>query len=131
GIGGATAITLAEAGAAVVIGDIILENAEQVVQQIKSSGGKALAVKCSVDVNVNAVCPGIVRTAMWEKMLDEGSAFLREDREDLWNRFTKDIPLKRPQEAEDVAACIAFLCSDLAKNITGQGININGGQLCH
>jgi meso-butanediol dehydrogenase/(S,S)-butanediol dehydrogenase/diacetyl reductase len=85
----------------------------------------------AMNINVNSVCPGIIRTDMWEKMLDQGSAALNTPREDIWEQYTKDIPLGRPQTPEDIANTVVFLCSDLAENITGQSININGGQVCH
>lgn len=83
------------------------------------------------NINVNAVCPGIIRTEMWEKMLSEGSQFTGQSREEMWKTVTSPIPLGRPQEPEDIANMVAYLCSDLAKNMTGQGINITGGQQVH
>jgi meso-butanediol dehydrogenase/(S,S)-butanediol dehydrogenase/diacetyl reductase len=56
------------------------------------------------DINVNAICPGILRTPMWER-----------------------IPLGREQTPEDIGYTAAFLASDYAKNITGQAINVSGG----
>lgn len=48
GIGRSIALTLAEAGAAVVVTDLNLIDCEQVVAEIKDKGGRALAVKCDV-----------------------------------------------------------------------------------
>lgn len=78
-------------------------------------------------VRVNAVCPGIIRTDIWEHILDntrkEG-----ETREECWERSIREmIPLGRPQSAEDIADAILFLTSPLAQNITGQALNVCGG----
>ncbi len=79
------------------------------------------------DINVNAVCPGIVRTDMWERILDDRSARTGVPREEIWARMIETIPLKRPQVPEDMANMVLFLCSDIARNITGEAINVNGG----
>jgi len=79
------------------------------------------------DINVNAVCPGIVRTDMWERILDDRSARTGVPREEIWAGMIETIPLKRPQVPEDMANMVLFLCSDIARNITGEAINVNGG----
>ena len=79
------------------------------------------------DINVNAVCPGIVRTDMWERILDDRSARTGVPREEIWTGMIETIPLKRPQVPEDMANMVLFLCSDIARNITGEAINVNGG----
>lgn len=80
------------------------------------------------NINVNAVCPGIIRSAMWEKILDSyvDSGL---DREESWHSSLKTfIPLERgDQKAEDIAYTVAFLCSEYANHITGQSINVDGG----
>ena len=80
------------------------------------------------NINVNAVCPGIIRSQMWETILDS-YAKAGQDRETAWrdslNRF---IPLARgDQKAEDIAYGVLFLCSKYADHITGQSLNIDGG----
>ena len=83
------------------------------------------------NVRVNAVCPGVVRTPLWDPLLEQLSHNKGISREDAWNEFVADIPLRRPQEVEDIGEMVAFLASDLAKNMTGQGINVTGGQQLH
>ncbi len=80
------------------------------------------------NINVNAVCPGIIRTPMWEKILDayeEGG----KDREEAWKESLKTfIPLERgDQRPEDIAYAVLFLCSEYANHITGQSLNVDGG----
>jgi len=79
------------------------------------------------DINVNAVCPGILRTDMWEKILDARSARTGIPREEIWAKAMETIPLKRPQVPEDIASVVLFLSSDASRNITGEAISVNGG----
>jgi NAD(P)-dependent dehydrogenase (short-subunit alcohol dehydrogenase family) len=82
-------------------------------------------------VNVNAVCPGVVRTPLWEPLLDQLSESKSISREQAWQEFVDGIPLGRPQEPEDIGEVVAFLASDRARNMTGQGINVTGGMQLH
>ena len=79
------------------------------------------------DINVNAVCPGILRTDMWEKILDARSKRTGIPREEIWAKAMETIPLKRPQLPEDIASVVLFLSSDIARNITGEAVSVNGG----
>jgi NAD(P)-dependent dehydrogenase (short-subunit alcohol dehydrogenase family) len=83
------------------------------------------------DVNVNAVCPGVVRTPLWEPLLDQLSATKGISRDEAWQEFVDGIPLGRPQEPEDIGEAVAFLASDHARNMTGQGLNVTGGMQVH
>lgn len=65
-------------------------------------------------IRVNAVAPGPTDTRIV-------------DREDLSPEFINTIPLRRIGRPEDVAAAVAFLCSDDAAWITGQVLGVNGG----
>lgn len=79
------------------------------------------------DINVNAVCPGILRTALWEVLLDARSKRQGLPREQIWDRWIEQIPLKRPQTPEDIANVVLFLSSEVSRNMTGEAINVNGG----
>jgi meso-butanediol dehydrogenase / (S,S)-butanediol dehydrogenase / diacetyl reductase len=83
------------------------------------------------DVNVNAVCPGVVRTPLWEPLLDQLAATKGIARDEAFDEFVSGIPLGRPQEPEDIGEVVAFLASDRARNMTGQGINVTGGMQLH
>ena len=76
-------------------------------------------------ITVNAVCPGIVDTEMWQIWLRDHSA---EEAERLINERTTLGRLARP---EDVAGVVHFLASDDAAFITGQAINVDGGIIFH
>jgi meso-butanediol dehydrogenase/(S,S)-butanediol dehydrogenase/diacetyl reductase len=80
-------------------------------------------------IRVNAICPGILRTQMWEYLaetLRQGG----ESREDTWRRTVGTlIPLGRPQTPEDIGALAVYLAT--AENVTGQAINVDGGMELH
>lgn len=71
-------------------------------------------------INVNCIAPGWVDT-------DMSAQPLRMSRE--LERIVADIPLRRVATADDVAGPILFLGSDLARHITGEVINVNGGSV--
>jgi meso-butanediol dehydrogenase / (S,S)-butanediol dehydrogenase / diacetyl reductase len=83
------------------------------------------------DVRVNAVCPGVVRTPLWEPLLNQLAENKGITRDEAWLQFVDPIPLGRPQEPEDIGEAVAFLASDRARNMTGQGINVSGGMQLH
>lgn len=79
------------------------------------------------NINVNAVCPGVITTPMWEQIdRDYGRAFGTGPGEAMKD-FIEKIPLKRAGNPEDVAAAVAFLCSPDSDYITGQTLNVDGG----
>lgn len=82
------------------------------------------------NINVNCVCPGIVRTNIWERALDDIRA-QGGDAEAYFQSRLENIPLKRAQTMEDIAHMFVYLSSDFADNMTGQAINITGGRVMH
>ena len=87
------------------------------------------------DVNVNAVCPGLLWTPMWEGLARKRAAFDFDSsirgatgREYFERTVESWIPMKKEQTPEDVGKLAAFLASDDAHNITGQAINVDGGR---
>jgi 3-oxoacyl-[acyl-carrier protein] reductase len=81
---------------------------------------KSLAVELGPrDITVNSVAPGWVDTeAVTRPFAGEGRA-----------RIEAAIPLGRVASARDIAGPIAFLCSPLARHITGEILNVNGGSV--
>lgn len=73
-------------------------------------------------ITVNAVTPGLVRTQASAPVRDRLVARGRLD------ALIDDIPLGRMAEPEEIAGVISFLCSDDAAYITGDAINVTGGQ---
>jgi len=78
-------------------------------------------------VRVNAVCPGFVKTGMQAREI-EWEARLREvTPERVVADYVAQTPLGRLELPEDVADVVVFLCSDQARFMTGQGVNVTGG----
>ena len=86
-------------------------------------------------VTVNAICPGLLWTPIWEKIARRRSTFgsvqadvLGLDGRQVFERIVEaSVPVGREQTPEDIGKLAAFLASDDAKNITGQAINVDGG----
>ena len=79
---------------------------------------KALAREgARFDIRVNAVMPGLIRSAMTEAMPQEA-----------WDSKLSDIPLGRAGEPEEVAAAALFLASDLSSYSTGTVVEVTGGR---
>ena len=81
---------------------------------------KSLCIECAPGITVNCVAPGWVDTDMSLTAYAPDGA--RE-------RIASTIPLRRIPPAEDIAGPILFLCSDLARHITGEILNVNGGSV--
>lgn len=80
------------------------------------------------NIRVNAYCPGIVKTDMWDYNDREWGRRLGDYAPgELIEKWINDIPLQRPAEAADIANLLLFLASDAATYITGQAVNIDGG----
>ena len=80
---------------------------------------KALAKEsANRKINVNAVSPGVIRTKQHERFSSK----------EYYAELIKRIPLGRDGLPEDVANVVAFLCSSDSDYITGQIIEVNGGQ---
>jgi NAD(P)-dependent dehydrogenase (short-subunit alcohol dehydrogenase family) len=78
-------------------------------------------------ITVNAVCPGTVNTDLVNKdgMFEQAVGSMPGGLEG-W--IAREIPVGRLQTADDVAAAIAFLMSDDGSYITGEAVNVSGGQ---
>ncbi|MGZ9143191.1 MAG: SDR family NAD(P)-dependent oxidoreductase, partial [Candidatus Binatia bacterium] len=73
----------------------------------------------SRDINVNSVAPGWVDTEMVsDTIADEGL-----------DRIVASIPIGRIASADDIAGPVVFLCSAMARHITGEILNVNGGSV--
>jgi len=90
---------------------------------------QSLAKELAKDrIRVNAYCPGIVATEMWDYNDREwGKRLGSYAPGELMREWVEAIPLGRAAEESDVANALLFLASDAASYITGQALNIDGG----
>lgn len=89
---------------------------------------RALAVELAPqNVQVNALCPGWVNTAMAQEGIEGIAKKLGVSKEQFHEMAMSQVPLRRMSEPEDVAGLVAWLCSPDARGVTGQGLDMNGG----
>ena len=81
------------------------------------------ALEYGPQIRVNSISPGMILTALTEPLLQ----FLPHERD----RFNQRTPLGRIGEPDDIADVVVFLCSHLARFITGQNIVVDGGLTLH
>jgi len=79
-------------------------------------------------ITVNAICPGWVDTAMARQGIRESASSQGIRPEEFCEQAVARVPLQRFIKTEEVAELVLYLASDKAGGITGQGINICGGQ---
>jgi NAD(P)-dependent dehydrogenase (short-subunit alcohol dehydrogenase family) len=75
--------------------------------------------EASHSITVNSICPGLIDTEMVRQEIDT----------DRINRYIEGFPIHRLGEPSEAAELVAFLASDRAAYITGQGFDISGGDL--
>jgi 3-hydroxybutyrate dehydrogenase len=80
-------------------------------------------------IRVNAVCPGWVKTRAALRSLKEVSAKADVDEQTMLDQIVAGQALPGLMEPQDVASLYLFLASDLAKNITGQAVNVDRGEV--
>ena len=83
------------------------------------------------DINVNAICPGITRTAMGQANMAQRSEALGVPIEELEAQRNSIIPIRRANEPDDIADMATFLAGPGSRNITGQAFNVDGGLVMH
>jgi len=78
-------------------------------------------------INVNAMCPAAVWTALYEHLDQRMAEKLNLAPGEFYKQRIKKVPLKRGGNIEEIGSMAAFLCSDEADYITAQSYNIDGG----
>ena len=93
---------------------------------------QSLAVEfASTGIRVNALCPGVVFTSLWDSMINDYAKKRNMKPEHVKPYLESKIPIGRLCSVEDVAKTAVFLASDNAAYITGQAINISGGAVMY
>ncbi|MGH9344360.1 MAG: SDR family NAD(P)-dependent oxidoreductase [Terriglobia bacterium] len=78
-------------------------------------------------VQVNAICPGPVTGEALERVIQSRARTMRVPLETMREQFLRPAALGRAVTAEDIAHAVMFLCSEAARNITGQIIDVSAG----
>lgn len=98
-------------------------------------GGIGLTQSIALDlaetgVRVNSICPGnLLDSPLWVNSLyKQYAAKLGISEEEVRKKYTDQVPMKRGCQYEDVCNLLVFLASDASSYMTGQGINVTGGQ---
>jgi 2-hydroxycyclohexanecarboxyl-CoA dehydrogenase len=119
GGGGAIVSTASISGTRPAAGEAPYAASKAAVAALTASA----ALEYAPRIRVNAVSPGMIRTTLTEPMF----AFFPDQKE----RFERTTPVGRVGEPEDIADVVVFLCSDLARFVTGQNIVVDGGLTLH
>jgi 3-oxoacyl-[acyl-carrier protein] reductase len=126
-----SAVSVMSNGALCLIGSIA--GLESHAAPLPYNAAKAALVRYSADlarllaprgIRVNIVVPGNVlhADAVWREMLDADPAAVEA-------HIGREVPLSRFGTPDEIAACVAFLCSDKAAFVTGASLVADGGQL--
>jgi NAD(P)-dependent dehydrogenase (short-subunit alcohol dehydrogenase family) len=91
---------------------------------------QSLAVEfASSGIRVNALCPGVVMTNLWKDMKEDYASKRGIKTEEVIPYLEKRIPMGRLCTPGDIAGAAVFLASDESAYITGEAVNISGGQV--
>ena len=107
-------------------GDLLAQYSASKFAEIGLTQSIALAV-AKENINVNAVCPGFIMSPIQVKLVEERARADGKTMDDIWAVQNARIPMGRFQTGEDMGNACLFLASDMARNITGQALNVDGG----
>ena len=117
--GGSVVSTASISGTRPAAGEAPYSAAKAGVAAITASA----ALEYAPHIRVNSVSPGMIETALTAPLLE----FVPDAQE----RYQRTTPMGRVGQPEDIADVVVFLCSDLARFITGQNLVVDGGMTLH
>lgn len=100
-------------------------------------GGIGLTQSLALDlaehnIRVNSIMPGnLLSSPMFQSLIPQYAKKLNIDASEVEQVYIDKVPLKRGCSYEDVANAVVFYASDQASYMTGQSINVTGGQVMH
>jgi sorbitol-6-phosphate 2-dehydrogenase len=82
------------------------------------------------NIRVNSICPGnLLNSPLWvNSLFKQYAANQGITEEEVRQKYLSQVPLGRSCEYEDIENVMVFLASDLSSYMTGQAINVTGGQ---
>jgi sorbitol-6-phosphate 2-dehydrogenase len=82
------------------------------------------------NIRVNAVCPGnLLDSPLWvDSLFKQYAQNQGISEEEVRQKYINQVPMRRPCQYEDVCNVVVFLASDDAAYMTGQAVNVTGGQ---
>jgi NAD(P)-dependent dehydrogenase (short-subunit alcohol dehydrogenase family) len=154
GIGRSIALAFAREGAHVVLAARSRDQLDQVAEEIKPMGTRALAVPCDVSVaqdvqalakvvhdefgrlniTVNAICPFFVNTEMFigpQGYVAQMTKNMNLSEEEVTEKVVARNLQSRILEPEEIASLVLYLASEDSRGITGQALNVCGGNVFH
>lgn len=79
------------------------------------------------NINVNAVCPANIWSDIWDSSTRELTALTGKTSQEFFEETVARQPFGRPQSGDEIGAAVVFLCSEGARDITGEAIFVTGG----
>lgn len=93
---------------------------------------RVAAIELGADkITVNAVCPNHITTGLGQWQNEYFSSTFGMSETDYLEAMKSRIPLGRPGLTTDIARACAWLCSDEAEYVTGEAMNVSGGEEMH
>lgn len=82
------------------------------------------ATLAPLNINVNVILPGPIRTSFYDKFVGSMS---EQEKDDFFKMLGKKVPMQRVGTPEDIAGAALFLASELSSYVTGQTLMVSGG----
>jgi NAD(P)-dependent dehydrogenase (short-subunit alcohol dehydrogenase family) len=79
-------------------------------------------------ITVNAICPGTIDTPMMDRVVADLAAASGRTEDRQREAMAQEIPIRRLQRPDEIAAGVLYLASDAARAVTGEALTIDGGQ---
>jgi NAD(P)-dependent dehydrogenase (short-subunit alcohol dehydrogenase family) len=125
-------------GSVVMINSAVLRHSRRTFGPYKLAKSSLLALAQTLatelgplGIRVNSVAPGYIWGSSLKWYFDALAAQRGVNRQDVYNETAATIDLRRLPEPDEIADAVVFLASDLARVITGQCLDVNGGEFHH